>query len=215
MASRNLRSHPPAKRCVECCLGVRGLTHDEIRPVTFLFADIVGSTALGERLAAEEVKALVGECVSRMSRTVEEHGGRVQSYLGDGICAYFGVPVAHEDDPERAAQAALRIQAMARQYRQDVERAWQIPDFGIRIGINTGRVAVGTIDTSDAAEVAVGDAANVAARLQTAAEPGTIWVGETTARQLPHRFQLRPLGFQQLKGREEPAAAWQLVRALP
>ena len=82
---------------------------DELRPVTALFADLVGSTALGERLSPGEVKALVGECVTRMSSAVEEYGGVVQAYMGDGVCAYFGVPTAHEDDPERAARAALRI----------------------------------------------------------------------------------------------------------
>src|SRR4029077_3292780 len=76
---------------------------DELRPVTALFADIVGSTRLGEKLTPDEVKALVGECVSRMSAAVEEYGGTVQAYLGDGICAYFGVPRTHEDDAERAA----------------------------------------------------------------------------------------------------------------
>src|SRR5207244_6149077 len=82
-----------------------GGSADELRPVTVLFADVVGSTGLGERLGPDEVKALIGECVSRMSRTVEEFGGTIQAYMGDGICAYFGVPVAHEDDPERAARA--------------------------------------------------------------------------------------------------------------
>src|SRR6266545_1596630 len=87
----------------------QGSEGDEIRPITALFADVVGSTALGERLGPDEVKALVGECVTRMSRAVEEFGGTVQAYMGDGICAYFGVPAAHEDDEERAARAALRI----------------------------------------------------------------------------------------------------------
>jgi len=82
---------------------------DEMRPITALFADIVGSTGLGERLGPDEVKALVGECVTRMSRAVEDFGGVIHAYMGDGICAYFGAPVAHEDDPERAARAALRI----------------------------------------------------------------------------------------------------------
>ena len=82
---------------------------DEMRPITALFADIVGSTGLGERLGPDEIKALVGECVTRMSRAVEDFGGVIQAFMGDGICAYFGVPAAHEDDPERAARAALRI----------------------------------------------------------------------------------------------------------
>ena len=89
---------------------------DERRPVTVLFADIVGSTALGERLEPDEAKVLVGECVTMMSRAVDEYGGTVQAYQGDGICAYFGVPAAHEDDPERAARAALRILEVVRGY---------------------------------------------------------------------------------------------------
>ena len=94
---------------------------DELRPVTLLFADVVGSTALGERLAPDEVKSLIGECVTRMSRAVEDFGGRVQAYQGDGICAYFGVPHAHEDDPERAARAALRILQLVGEDARDVE----------------------------------------------------------------------------------------------
>src|SRR5207237_6706884 len=82
---------------------------DELRPVTALFADVVGSTALGERLPPDEVKALIGECVNRMARVVEQFGGTIQAYMGDGIAVFFGMPAAHEDDPERAARAALRI----------------------------------------------------------------------------------------------------------
>ncbi len=77
--------------------------------MTAVFPDVVGSTALGERLAPEEVKALIGECVSAMARTVEDHGGFVQAYMGDGIAAFFGIPTSHEDDPEWAARCALRI----------------------------------------------------------------------------------------------------------
>ncbi len=118
---------------------------DELRPVTVLFADIVGSTALGERLPPEDVKALVGECVTQMARAVEEYGGTVQAYEGDGICAYFGVPHAHEDDPERGARAALRILEVAGDYARDVAEAWGIPDFNVRVGINTGRASVGPV----------------------------------------------------------------------
>src|SRR5262249_10372320 len=78
---------------------------DELRPVTALFADIVGSTSLGERLSPDEVKVVIGECVTRMCHAVEQFGGDVQSHMGDGIAAFFGVPAAHEDDPERAARA--------------------------------------------------------------------------------------------------------------
>ncbi len=118
---------------------------DEVRPVTVLFADIVGSTALGERLAPDEVKALVGECVTMMSRAVEEYGGMVQAYAGDGICAYFGVPAAHDDDPERAARAGLRILEVVAEYARDVEAAWGLADFAVRVGINGGQAAVGQV----------------------------------------------------------------------
>src|SRR5438105_4565527 len=139
-----------------------------------------------------------------MSRAVEEYGGRIQSYMGDGICAFFGVPIAHEDDPERAARAALRILDVVQEYSEDVEQAWGIRDFNIRIGINSGRAAVGLVGHTDSVEVALGDVANVAARLQSAAEPGTICVGDAAARQLADRFALAPLGPLQLKGRDEP-----------
>ena len=83
-------------------------TEDELRLVTALFADIVGSTSLGERLSPDETKLVIGECVSRMSHAVEHFGGMVQAYMGDGIAAFFGLPRAHEDDAERAARTGWR-----------------------------------------------------------------------------------------------------------
>ena len=186
-------------------------TGDELRPVTALFADIVGSTALGERLAPEDVKALVGECVTQMSQAVEEYGGTVQAYEGDGICAYFGVPAAHEDDPERAARTALRILEVVGEYAHDIAEAWAIPDFAVRVGINTGRVGVGPVGADSPQTVALGDAVNVAARLQSAAAPGTIAVGGETARRLEHRFTFEPVGELEVKGRAEPVRASRLV----
>lgn len=184
---------------------------DELRPVTALFADIVGSTALGERLAPEEVKALVGECVSQMSRAVEEFGGTVQAYMGDGIAAYFGVPQAHEDDPERAARAALRVIEVVGVYAQDVQAAWGVEDFSVRVGVNSGQTGVGVVGGAAEQTVALGDTTNVAARLQTVADPGTIAVGEVAARRLDQRFVLEPMGDRAVKGREGEVKAWRLV----
>jgi class 3 adenylate cyclase/DNA-binding SARP family transcriptional activator len=180
---------------------------DELRPVTVLFADIVGSTGLGERLPPEDVKALIGECVSQMALAVEEYGGIVQSFEGDGICAYFGVPHAHEDDPERAARTGLRILEVAGDYARDVAAAWGIPDFAVRVGINTGRAGVGPVGAGSPQTVALGDTTNVAARIERAARPGTIAVGEETARRLAHRFVFEPLGEITVKGRDEPVRA--------
>ena len=169
-----------------------------------LFADIVGSTALGERLEPDEVKVLVGECVTMMSRAVDEYGGTVQAYQGDGICAYFGVPAAHEDDPERAARAALRILEVVGGYARDIEAAWGISGFAVRVGVNSGPAAVGLVGSADPQAVALGDATNVAARLQAAAEPGTILVGrvDCASARAPLRAPSHS-GSLALKGRDE------------
>ena len=188
---------------------------DERRPVTALFADIVGSTGLGERLGADEVKALVGEFVTRMTRAVEEFGGSIQAYMGDGICGLFGVPTAHEDDPERAARAALRILGVAATYAEEVQAAWGISGFSVRVGLNTGPVAVGLVGEDAEQMVALGDTMNVAARLQSSTEPGTIAVGEATGARLAEGFVLEPLGGIEVKGRVEPVVASRLVGVRP
>jgi len=187
---------------------------DELRPVTALFADVVGSTSIGERLTPEEVKALIGECVSRMARAVEQFGGVVDAFMGDGIAAFFGVPVAHEDDPERAARAALHIVHVVGEYARDIEAAWGIDDFNVRVGLNSGPVAVGLVGGAKRQAVVLGDTANVAARLQGFAEPGSVVVGDATARRLADRFVLVPLGEVSVKGRAEPVSVSRLERAM-
>jgi predicted ATPase/class 3 adenylate cyclase len=181
--------------------------------VTALFADIVGSTGIGEQLPPEQVKTIVGECVTRMSRVVEQYGGVVDSYQGDGIMAFFGFPLAREDDAERAARAALRIVDSIGAYAQEVRAVWALPDFNIRVGLNTGQVATGLVGAGNRRPVALGDTMNVAARLQTHAEPGTILVGPRTAAELGNRFRLESLGEILVKGRDAAVEAWQLVRA--
>jgi class 3 adenylate cyclase len=216
-----VESPPAARFCPECGAALTPSAQafraveetDELRPVTALFADIVGSTSLGERLSPAEVKALVGECVTRMSRAVEEYGGIVQAYMGDGICVYFGVPTAHEDDPERAARAAIRIIEVVEEYATDIRAAWGIDDFDVRVGINSGQTAVGLVGAAEPSQVALGDATNVAARLQGRAEPGTIAVGEATARRLGRRFRLEHIGALEVKGRDEAVEVWRLLGA--
>jgi class 3 adenylate cyclase len=188
-------------------------SEDELRPVTALFADIVGSTGIGEQLPPEQVKTLVGECVTRMSRVVEQYGGVVDSYQGDGITAFFGFPLAREDDAERAARAALRLVDSIGAYAQEVRAVWALPDFNIRVGLNTGQVATGLVGAGNRRPVALGDTMNVAARLQTHAEPGTILVGPRTAAELGNRFRLESLGEILVKGRDAAVEAWRLVRA--
>ncbi len=188
-------------------------SEDELRPVTALFADIVGSTGIGEQLPVEEVKTIVGECVTRMSVVVEQYGGVVDSYAGDGITAFFGFPQAREDDAERAARAALRIVESIGAYAEEVRAIWSLPDFNIRVGLNTGQVATGFVGAGNRRPVALGDTMNVAARLQSHADPGTILVGPRTAAELGRRFHLEPLGEILVKGRDAAVEAWRLVRA--
>lgn len=217
VAFRSEHHHAPAPASLSSEAGGEGVAlsasdGDELRPVTALFADVVGSTALGERLAPDEVKALIGECVNRIAQAVEQFGGTVQSYMGDGIAAFFGMPIAHEDDPERAGLAALRILEVVGEYAVDIEAAWGVKDFDVRVGVNSGQTAVGLVGAAEQQRVALGDTANVAARLQSVAAPGTAVVGESTARGLAHRFVLETLGEIAVKGRSQPIAAWRLVR---
>jgi class 3 adenylate cyclase/tetratricopeptide (TPR) repeat protein len=183
---------------------------DELRPVTSLFADVVGSTGLGERLTPAEVKALIGECVSRMCEAVESLGGCVRSYMGDGIAAFFGIDITREDDAERAARAALEIRVVVSEYAREVYATWGIPDFNVRVGINSGRVAVGDVGASERQRVALGDSVNVAARLQSSARPGSIVVGEASAEELMSRFRLRPIGGVEVRGRRHAVVAFEL-----
>ncbi|MDP8930252.1 MAG: hypothetical protein M3O70_17205, partial [Actinomycetota bacterium] len=163
---------PDAQACPSCghYVVLEGATpvQGERKPVTAVFVDLVGSTMLAEQMDPEEWVGLVNRAFGVMSESVERYGGTVAQFLGDGILALFGAPTAHEDDPERAVRAALEM-------REAVSAATSLP---VRVGINTGEVVVGDI-ASDLryGYTALGDAVNVAARMQTAADPGEIRPG--------------------------------------
>ena len=171
----------------------------EPRPCTVLLADIVGTRALSERLPSGEAGALVGDCVLQLRRAVEEFGGTVYATEDDAVRACFGLPRAREDDPERAARAALRVLEVVGAYATDIAEAWAIPDFAIRIGIDTVRAVVGTRWDSDG--LTMGDADEVAFALQRTAAPGSILVSAETDRRLSRRFELEPLEPLQIEGR--------------
>jgi len=111
---------------------------EERRVITVLVADLVGSTAIAERLGAEEARLVVGEAVARIVRIVERYGGTVKDLAGDGVLALFGAPVAHEDDAERALRAALEVIGEIRHHAVEVAAGWGIEGFGVRVGVNTG-----------------------------------------------------------------------------
>ncbi len=178
----------------------------ERKVVTALFADLVGSTALTETLDPEDAMEVVGGAVGQMVLVVEELGGTVKDLAGDGILALFGAPVAHEDDPERAIQAALHIIQTVAEHRRRLSTAVTLD---VRVGIDTGLVVLGPVGAGSRVEYgATGDTVNIAARLQGAAEPGTVLVSDATQRLAVRSFVWGERRELQLKGKADPVRAW-------
>jgi ABC-type transport system substrate-binding protein/class 3 adenylate cyclase len=181
---------------------------EERKIVTALFADLVGSTALGEKLDPEEVKLIVGEAVARIVNAVEELGGTVKDLAGDGVLALFGAPTTHEDDEERAVRAALKIVDELGAYSAEVARGWGIEGFGVRVGVHTGPVVLGEIGAGQRVEYAAfGDTINTAARLESAAKPSSVLVSEETRRRIDLLFTWGEDEELELKGKAETVRA--------
>jgi len=189
---------------------------EERKVVTAVFADLADSTALADRLDPEEVKLIVGEAVARMIHAVEEFGGTVKDLAGDGVLALFGAPATHEDDPERAVRAGLRIVQEVAAYGEDVTRAWAVEGFGVRVGVNTGPVVLGPIGAGQRVEYgAFGDTVNTAARLQASASPATVIVGAETQRLVAPMFEWGPPQELVVKGKSDPVIAYPVVGVVP
>ncbi len=182
------------------------------KPVTILFADIVGSTSIAEKLDPEEWKEVVQGAHHRVSEAIHRYEGTIAQLLGDGVLAFFGAPLTHENDPERAVRAALDLQESIADYSRQL--AGFVDDFHMRMGIHTGEVVVGPVGTDEHAEyLAIGDAVNVAARIESAAQPGEVLVSETCVRLIEHAFELGELESIKAKGKTDPvraAAVWRL-----
>jgi class 3 adenylate cyclase/predicted ATPase len=178
----------------------------ERRYLTVMFCDLVGSTGIAAKLDAEEWRDLVGGYLDAASAAVAEMGGHVAKKLGDGLLAVFGYPVAQENDPERAARAALSIQrALADLNRKNAGSGK--PELTARIGLDTGPAVV------DAAGEIYGEVANIAARVQALAEPGAVLITARVQRQVAGLFVAEERGTHTLKGMPEPTALYRLVRA--
>jgi class 3 adenylate cyclase/tetratricopeptide (TPR) repeat protein len=186
-----------AKFCPECGAPVPAAApaREQRKTVTVLFCDLTGSTSLGESTDPEALRALLARYFDRMKAIVERHGGTVEKFIGDAVMAVFGVPTVHEDDALRACRAALEMRDA-------------LPELGIRgrIGVNTGEVVVGTAE-----RLATGDAVNVAARLEQAAEPGEILIGAETERLVRDAVELGPERTLELKGKSATVAAQPLL----
>jgi class 3 adenylate cyclase/tetratricopeptide (TPR) repeat protein len=179
----------------------------ERKPVTALFADVVGSTALAETMDPEEWIGVVTQAFEVMADAAYRYEGTVAQLLGDGLLAFFGAPVAHEDDPGRAVRAALdmvrEIDALGEELGLELR---------IRVGINTGLVVVGNVGNDLRYEyTAIGDAVNVASRVQASATPGTVVITAETFRLVASQLEVVDLGELELKGKSEPVRAYEVV----
>jgi class 3 adenylate cyclase/tetratricopeptide (TPR) repeat protein len=201
--------NPPGFRfCGSCGAALeapRGEARETRKTVTVVFCDVTGSTALGERLDPESLRSVMARYFEAMRGVIEHHGGTVEKFIGDAVMAVFGVPVLHEDDALRAVRAAADMREALAELNQELER-----DFGttllVRIGVNTGQVVTGTEE-----RLATGDAVNVAARLEQAAEPGEILVGPEThalVRDAVDAERVQPL---ELKGKSESLTPFRLL----
>jgi class 3 adenylate cyclase len=186
---------------------------EERKLATILFADVTGSTELGEQLDPEQLRAILRRFFEVMADVITDWGGTVEKYVGDAILAVFGVPTAREDDPARALQAALEMQRRLAHLNDEFTERHAV-SLAIRIGVNTGEVIAPTGSTPDAQFLVAGDAVNVAARLEQAAEPGTIAVGERTWQFTRGQFHFGSPVALDLRGKSGAIAARQLLGAL-
>jgi class 3 adenylate cyclase/tetratricopeptide (TPR) repeat protein len=182
---------------------------DERKIVTILFADLVGSTELAEGLDPERLQALLHAYFAAMATIIERWGGTIEKYIGDAIMAVFGVPRAHEDDPRRAVGAALDMLADVERLNLGFRERHGV-ELRIRIGVNTGEVLAPVGGPAEQMLV-VGDAVNVAARLEQAADPGTVLVGERTHVATRVDFEYETPRHLELKGKSRPVPAWRAL----
>jgi class 3 adenylate cyclase len=184
----------------------------ERKTVTALFADIKGSTELMEELDPEEARAIIAPALKLMIEAVHRYDGYVVQSTGDGIFALFGAPVAHEDHPQRALYAALRMLEKLERYSASLRERGNLP-LEARVGVNTGEVVVRSIATSEGHTeyTPIGHTANLASRMQALAPTGSIAVSEQTRRFVEGYFQLKPLGPTKVKGVSEPVNVYEIT----
>jgi class 3 adenylate cyclase/tetratricopeptide (TPR) repeat protein len=203
-------------RAEQAALEARGSTDGERKTITALFADLKGSTALIEGLDPEEARAIIDPALQLMMDAVHRYEGYVAQALGDGIFALFGAPLAHEDHPQRALYAALRMQDEMQRYA-DTLRVKGYPPLLMRIGVNTGEVVLRSIRKDDlhADYVPVGHSTNLAARMEQLAAPGSILVTAYTHKLTDGYFAFKDLGQTQIKGVEAPLNVYEVLGAGP
>jgi class 3 adenylate cyclase/tetratricopeptide (TPR) repeat protein len=199
-------NRPEARFCDACGARLDPARARELRKVvTILFCDVTGSTALGERLDSESLRKVMERYFAVAREALERHGGTVEKFIGDAVMAVFGIPAVHEDDALRAARAACELREDLGELNAELRAGFGV-ELAVRIGINTGEVV-----TSEGGTLATGDAVNVAARLEQAARPGDILVGEQTRRLAEGALDLEPVAAVEAKGKAEPVPAHRLL----
>ena len=185
----------------------------ERRIVTMLFCDVTGSTAAAQKLDPEEWAEIMNGAFEHLIAPVYRYEGTLARLMGDAILAFFGAPIGHEDDPERAVLAGLDILEAIGPYKAHVQEKWGL-GFDVRIGINTGLVVVGAVGSDLRLEyTALGDAVNMAARMESTAQPGTIQITEQTHKLIAPLFDFEDLGGVEVKGHDEPVHAYRVLAA--
>lgn len=193
-------------------LSHRGRIEGEHKIITVLFADLANSTSISEQLDQETMHNLMDGCIKIILSAVHHYEGIVNQFMGDGVMALFGAPVAHEDHAQRACHAALAIQSAMETYGAKIKRDTGL-EFKMRVGLNTGPVVLGTIgDDFRMDYTAVGDTANLGARMETHARPGCILVSGNTHHLVEQFFEFESLGDIRVKGKQAPQQAYELLR---
>jgi len=210
---------PAAKFCANCGKPLTSaaaaplLSAESRKIITAVFVDLAGSTGLTERLDPEEARDVVGRFYRTVQRTVERFGGTIANLLGDGVLAVFGLPVSHEDDPERAVRAGLAIRDALPDLNREIAALHDVR-LGIRIGINTGEVVAASGSTFDR-DFLISDAVTTAARLQQNVATGSIVVGERTYVLTREVIEYRDLPPMDVKGKAAPLRVWEAIAPLP
>src|SRR3954449_2285913 len=196
-----------ARFCDACgtALAERVAPREVRKVVTVLFCDVTGSTALGEQIDPESLRRVMARYFETAKAIVERHGGTVEKFIGDAVMAVFGVPAVHEDDALRAVRAADELRGSLADLNDELEGAYGTR-LELRMGVNTGEVVTGTEE-----RLATGDAVNVAARLEQAAEPGEVLLGEETVRLVKDAVDAEPAPPLAAKGKAEPLATHRLL----
>jgi len=190
----------------------RGATDGERKTITALFADIKNSMMLIEDLDPEEARAIVDPALRLMMDAVHRYEGYVAQSTGDGIFAFFGAPIAHEDHPQRALYAALKMQEDMKRYSDELRLKKGVP-IQIRVGLNTGEVVLRSIRKDDlhTEYTPIGHSISLASRLQTLAAPGSVVIGASVRKFVEGYFQLKALGASRIKGVSEPVEVFEVT----